>query len=131
MMLAVAFAALLAFTASATPCAGSTAYDPNGPAPIGGVKFKAGRLNASALFLGYYPLRAGQKVKIVWNMLGAGDFKVVARNGSGTVITPAWGPILHDPGNERGTGFVYPAPGCWDMRVSRGKDHGDLFVIVH
>lgn len=63
-------------------------------------------------------------------MTGTGDFKVVARTQSGTEVRPAWGPILHDPGDEWGTGFVYPTRGCWDMHVSRGKDQKDLWVFI-
>lgn len=75
--------------------------------------------------------------KIVWRITGDGmDFSAVAHDESGTVIEPVWGPEYHGgstwhrPGQEWGTGFNFPTPGCWTIRVARGTTVGEIRLAV-
>ncbi|MDX6324409.1 MAG: hypothetical protein QOK15_763, partial [Nocardioidaceae bacterium] len=49
---------------------------------------------------------------------------------------PVWGPEAHSgsnwarPGEEWGTGFVFPTTGCWDLHVRSGGTTGDVWVKV-
>ncbi len=88
------------------------------------------------LFPYHLPVRADEDLKIVWRMTGIGYFNVKAQHTDGTVIGPIWGPEGHlgstweRPGNEWGTGFHFPEPGCWRMLVQRGKDTGEVDLLV-
>ena len=80
--------------------------------------------------------RAGTDEKIVWRMTGTGKFDVQARHQDGTIIHPIWGPEYHGssnwerPGDEWGTGFNFPEPGCWTLTVTRGALTGDIRLEV-
>ncbi len=80
---------------------------------------------------------ARQDAKIVWRMTGSGGpFEVQARNEAGTIIRPIWGPEYHGgsnwerPGDEWGTGFNFPEPGCWTFTVTRGATVGEIRLEV-
>ncbi len=81
------------------------------------------------------PVRAGEEVKIVWRMTGSGELLVAARQG-GRPARLTFGPERHGgsnwsrPGEEWGTGFVFPAPGCWHIRLTRGDLAGDVWLDV-
>ncbi len=71
--------------------------------------------------------RAHIRARIVWKMTdGRGDIRLVAISEDGTRIAPAYGPISravtrawkHD-GQEWGSEFAFPEPGCWRIEVSR------------
>ena len=48
----------------------------------------------------------------------------------------AWGPDAHlssdwdKPGSEWGAGYVFTAPGCWDLRAIRGTATADVWLRV-
>ncbi len=82
------------------------------------------------------PVEAKQEVKIVWRMTGSGGIHFAAYSSSGRRIAPVWGPDEHGgsnwdrPGDEWGTGFNFPVPGCWDIHVARDDAAGDVWLDV-
>jgi hypothetical protein len=92
--------------------------------------------NAEVWALFFHPLTANRRVKIAWRMTGAGKFTAAAYSPLGTRIDPASGPVVHDSsnwthdGDEWGTWFEFPTPGCWDLHVSRDGSAGDLWIDV-
>ena len=54
----------------------------------------------------------------------------------GTHHRLAWGPAFHlgsnwdKPGDEWGAGYVFTAPGCWDLRAIRGNAAADVWIDV-
>ena len=82
--------------------------------------------------------QASQDEKIVWRItsIGTGNFEVQARHEDGTLIRPIWGPEYHvsssweRPGDEWGTGFNFPEPGCWTLTVMRGATIGEIRLDV-
>jgi hypothetical protein len=92
----------------------------------------------SALFMpGVDGWQVGAEIKIVWRMTGAGAFEMVARGPAGVRVVPVWGPEAHaesnfqQPGDEWGTGWVFPAAGCWTLHATRaGGQSGDLAVRI-
>ncbi len=82
---------------------------------------------------------AGQDEKIVWRITSTGTgkpFDVQARHVDGTIIRPIWGPEFHGgsnwdrPGDEWGTGFNFPEPGCWTLTVTSGATSGEIRLDV-
>jgi hypothetical protein len=80
---------------------------------------------------------AGQQVKIVWRMTGSGAVSFVASGPDGRTVRPVWGPDTHGdsdwsrPGEEWGTGWVFPVRGQWTVRVTRAEQGtGRLTVQV-
>ena len=79
---------------------------------------------------------AGEDEKIVWRITGEGDvFEAQAQSEDGTTIQPIWkeyhgGSNWHRPGQEWGTGFNFPTPGCWTITVTRGKTTGTISLDV-
>lgn len=78
-----------------------------------------------------------QELKIVWKVTGeGGKVTVEARHADGTVVSPIWGPEIHEgsnwnrPGNEWGTGFNFPKPGCWTLTATRGTITGEIRLEV-
>ncbi|MBE3560765.1 MAG: hypothetical protein IMW89_16320 [Ktedonobacteraceae bacterium] len=71
----------------------------------------------------------------------------MAIDSNGGQVKPVWGPTYHAsstwhrPGQEWGTGFTLPRPGCWDLHVTRsgitwegavrGHVTGDVFLLIH
>jgi len=90
-----------------------------------------------ALFFPEGPtLRAGQELKVVWRMTGHGNFTISATGPTGGVVQPIWGPEGHPssswtrPGDEWGTGWVFPAAGCWIVTAKRDDATGYLVLRV-
>jgi hypothetical protein len=90
-----------------------------------------------ALFFPATPvLSAGQEIKVVWRMTGSGDFSIGATGPDGTTVKPTWGPephtgsSFHRPGDEWGTGWVFPAAGCWTVSAKRTSGSGYLVLRV-
>ena len=81
------------------------------------------------------PLTVDKETKMVWRVTGTGDFDIRAFQGN-TQAELTWGPVLHEssdferPGDEWGTAFTFPAPGCWEIEVSRGTDTAHVWVQV-
>ena len=78
----------------------------------------------------------GQELKVAWRMTGSGDFAMTAAGPGGAELKPSWGPEAHSgstfrkPGEEWGTGWVFPAAGCWTFTASRGADSARLAIRV-
>jgi hypothetical protein len=86
-----------------------------------------------------YPPRAGIEDKTVWRLDGAHAFGVptFALTGPADQVGRLnWGPEEHGgsswnrPGHEFGTGLVFPAAGCWAVRVTVDQLTGDVYVMV-
>ena len=79
---------------------------------------------------------ANEDEKIVWRITGEGDhFQAQAQSEDGTVIQPIWieyhgGSNWQRPGQEWGTGFNFPTPGCWTITVSRGETRAEISLDV-
>ncbi|MFI6791230.1 hypothetical protein ACIBG4_28255 [Nonomuraea sp. NPDC050383] len=82
------------------------------------------------------PFRKGREVKIVWRMTGEGPLTVTATLPDGTRARRTFGPEQHGgsnwkrPGEEWGTGFVFPKPGCWKVELSRTRGSGQVWLPV-
>ncbi|GAA4563990.1 hypothetical protein [Planotetraspora kaengkrachanensis] len=82
------------------------------------------------------PFKRGEEVKIVWRMTGSGPLVVGATLPDGTKATLAWGPQQHSgsnwkrPGEEWGTGLVFPKKGCWKVHLTRTAGQGDVWFAV-
>ena len=80
--------------------------------------------------------QANEDEKIVWRITGEGDeFEAQAQSEAGAVIQPIWkeyhgGSNWERPGQEWGTGFNFPEPGCWTIRVSYGETTGTISLDV-
>ena len=95
----------------------------------------AGKLPMAAVFDGL--VSQPQPLKWVWHMTGTGPFKVVAIAPSGQHVHPVWGPAHHTggsnwnhPGGEWGTGWFFWEHGCYRIHATRGKTHGDVFLLL-
>ena len=77
-----------------------------------------------------------QPLKWIWRMTGTGSLRIFATAPSGTRVNPVWGPDRHTgsnwvhPGGEWGTGWFFWEKGCWRIHATRGKTHGDVFVLL-
>jgi len=82
------------------------------------------------------PARVGDQEKIVWRMTGTGLLNLVAIGPDGQHHRLAWGPDAHGssswhkPGDEWGAGYVFTAPGCWDLRAIRVNATADAWIRV-
>jgi hypothetical protein len=82
------------------------------------------------------PLPVGEEVKIVWRMTGSGPLRITATRSDGTAARRTFGPEEHGgsnwnrPGDEWGTGFVFPGAGCWDLRLVRTSGSGDVWLVA-
>ncbi|SDJ57119.1 hypothetical protein [Nonomuraea jiangxiensis] len=88
------------------------------------------------LFVGAPPIRRGEQTKIVWRMTGEGPVRVEATLPDGTAAKLLWGPEEHEgstwrrPGDEWGTGFVFPRAGCWKIQLTRTRGSGHVWLAV-
>jgi hypothetical protein len=79
------------------------------------------------LFRNDGPVRAGEQVKIVVRMTGAGDLEVTPIEPDGSTATLDWGPEPHGgstfqrPGDEWGIGVTFTEPGCWTIALRRAE----------
>jgi hypothetical protein len=82
------------------------------------------------------PARVGDQEKIVWRMTGTGSLTLEAIGPGGTHHRLAWGPAAHlssswnKPGDEWGAGYIFTAPGCWDLRAIRSNATADVWIRV-
>lgn len=88
------------------------------------------------LLFAQVPFKRGKEVKLVWRMTGEGPLKAAATLPDGTTAKLAWGPEEHDgsswhrPGDEWGTGFVFPKAGCWKITLTRTTGSGYVHLPV-
>ena len=74
--------------------------------------------------------------KIVWRITGEGDtFDAQAQSESGIIIQPTWqeyheGSTWERLGEEWGTVFNFPEPGCWRITVTYGGTTGTISLKV-
>ena len=80
---------------------------------------------------------AKDDLKTVWRITGEGlSFTAEAQHEDGTTTLPIWGPDFHEsstwkrPGKEWGTGFNFPKPGCWTLKVILGRTKGEIILNV-
>ena len=97
-----------------------------------------------ALFFNDWPLPPGgavripveKEVKIVWRSTGEGTFRIEADGPDGASIQPTWGPELHGgsnwerPGDEWGTGWIFPSTGCWTLKMTRDDIAAEMVAEV-
>ena len=90
-----------------------------------------------ALVFGPLPIKARTETKIVWRMGGHGAFDIAARTTDGTSAQLTFGPEPHGTSSwyiantdEWGTGFIFPAAGCWRVHAWRDGSSGDAFFLV-
>jgi hypothetical protein len=83
------------------------------------------------------PLRMplGEPLKIVLRVTGAGDLGLDAESLDGGSaqpldIDPHGGSSFDRPGDEWGTGFEFPTPGCWTIGIARGTQSGSITLEV-
>ncbi|TFV51974.1 hypothetical protein [Blastococcus sp. TF02A-35] len=82
------------------------------------------------------PVREGEELKVVWRVTGQGELQVTPVRPDGSEAALAFGPRAHGsssfpaPGDEWGTGVLLDAPGCWELRVTRGDLGATLPVPV-
>jgi len=85
---------------------------------------------------GSVPEPKGVQLKIVWRVTGHGDLHLSATGPAAQTVRPDWGPEAHGgsswqrPGDEWGTGFTFPAAGCWDVHAARDNVAGDVYLMV-
>ncbi|WP_336212357.1 hypothetical protein [Nonomuraea sp. LPB2021202275-12-8] len=81
------------------------------------------------------PFKRGKEIKIVWRMTGEGPLEVSASLPSGKQAKLVWledhgGSNWQRPGHEWGTGWVFPEPGCWKVKLSRTRGSGHAWLRV-
>jgi hypothetical protein len=100
------------------------------------VRGRAERTQLWALVFGSLPIRTDREVKIVWRMTGTGPLDLIAEHEDGTRVRPVWGPQEHAgstwerPGEEWGSGFVFPEAGCWRIRATRESTERSVWFTV-
>src|SRR5450755_65841 len=89
-----------------------------------------------ALFFAGMPIHPKQEIKIVWRMTGSGSFHLSTHGPHGMSARPTFGPEEHGssnwnrPGDEWGSGFIFPVAGCWNLHATRGTASGDVWLMV-
>lgn len=90
---------------------------------------------AWALVEGGTPVPVKDDFKIIWRVTGGGHLSLVAVDGARDTLRPLGvephsGSDWHRPGDEWGTAWNLPQPGCWDVHVERGSTTGDIWLIA-
>jgi len=121
-------------TAGCQPAAAFHSASANGGLPEAGMDTTRG--SVWALAFSPMPPPAGQEIKVVWRMTGAGPFAFHVSDVAGQSIPLVWGPEDHGsstwkhPGDEIGTGLKFPHSGCWQIHVTRPNVDADLWLGV-
>jgi len=81
------------------------------------------------------PLHTLVPEKIIWRISGSGALSLYAEHSDRTRVAPTeYGPHTSSswerPGDEFGSEFVLPHPGCWRFHLERSGGAGDIWVIV-
>ena len=110
-------------------------FDGDGPdAGLAEVRATSDSIEAWGLLWQTPPLTVGKEIKMVWRATGSGEVRIRAIGEGGEVIEPTWGPDLHAdsnfnrPGDEWGSAFVFPSPGCWEIEITRGTDTAHVWI---
>jgi hypothetical protein len=78
----------------------------------------------------------GKTTKIIFKMTSGVPRVFYAVAPDGSRVEPAWGPSPHlasnwdRPGAEWGAGFVFAAPGCWEIHAGAPPAVGDIWISV-
>ena len=117
--------------ASGTP-ATMCPVTPQAPSTLGMPEMHAeivGIADVWALLLSGSKTSVNGATLIIWRATGSGPFQVVASGPGNARLLPVNGPDPHPegsnwqrPGDEWGTNFIFPTPGCWQLQVTRGTD---------
>lgn len=80
------------------------------------------------------PWPQDEQAKVVWKVDGEGELTAVALGPSGErvepeVLTPQ-GSNWDRPGDEWGSLWAFPRPGCWQLRVTRNGDSASFDVLI-
>lgn len=81
------------------------------------------------------PAAVGTDLKIVVDMTSSGPFHISAIGPRGQTARPVWiephdGSNWNRPGDEWGTGWNLPTPGCWHLHVTRRHASGNIWLQV-
>jgi hypothetical protein len=124
---------------AATPAASATCpATADIRANAGGVTERQGVGQGATLWALFFAQKAvaGQEIKIAWRMTGSGDLTIAAAGPRGAAAKPSWGPEAHGgssfqrPGDEWGTGWVFPTAGCWTVNATRAQGTAKLVIRV-
>jgi hypothetical protein len=104
----------------------------------GGIVERQGVGQGATLWALFFAPRAvaGQEIKIAWRMTGSGDFAISATGPDGAPAKLTWGPEAHGgstferPGDEWGTGLIFPVAGCWTVNATRTQGKAQLMIRV-
>lgn len=120
--------------------------EPNTVDSSGDIQADSGEIEVWALFFATYSGLAvgepvfvpqGEEIKIVWRATGEGDVSFQGLGPNGSSVSPIWGPDGprssnwdSHPGEEWGTGWIFPEAGCWSIELRRGDSIAYLDVDV-
>jgi hypothetical protein len=132
-------AAVASATSGTTPAAAATCPASANLLPEGGgLAERQGVGQGATLWALFFAPKAvaRQEIKIAWRMTGSGDFTMSAAGPRGAAAKPSWGPEAHGgssferPGQEWGTGWVFPTAGCWTVNATRTQGTAQLVIRV-
>ena len=84
----------------------------------------------------HFPISAWRRsVKIVWRMTGSGPLKLAAYDAHGRKVPLAWiephgGSNYRRPGDEWGSGYRFPHPGCYRLTARRTVGSAEAWLRV-
>ena len=138
--------AAVGLLAGCTSSSGDSAAPPPAVAPSCGTPVNSEMQGTGSLWALFFPRAEdagavvhGTEAKIVFKIGGTGAVAFTTAGPSGAAAAKlAWGPIGHGgsswerPGTEYGTGWVFPAAGCWTVTATRddGTSGALAFVVV-
>jgi hypothetical protein len=105
------------------------------PSPANAVTGEILGTNGLWALVGTLDVVAGRQTKIILKLGGSGDPTFVALAPDRTRVMPdemqphAASTWLR-PGDEWGSGWTFPQPGCWDLHAERGGVASDLWLVV-
>jgi hypothetical protein len=81
------------------------------------------------------PVRSGRQIKIIWHVTGDGPLTLLAQGRTGQTLRPEElaphsGSNWDRPGQEWGSSWKFPEPGCWNLHIERSPLVGDIWIRV-
>ncbi len=82
------------------------------------------------------PPHVGDQIKVVWRLTGSGTPTFSTDGPDSRKASLLFGPQSHEgsnwnePGDEWGTGFEFPSPGCWQIAVARGSGSAKIWLAI-